>query len=51
LRRVGDALALGTGAQLEESLSYSLVHDDQGVLWKHGVLGGVEAILLLYNLL
>ena len=48
LRRVSDT---GVGAHLEESLSDSLVHDDQGVLWKHGILRGVEAILLLYNLL
>ena len=47
LRRVSDA---GVGAHLEESLSDSLVYDDQGVLREHRLLGRVEAVLLLHDL-
>lgn len=46
LRRVGDG---GVHTLLEESLSDSLVDDDQGVLWKARV-SGLELVLLLDNL-
>ena len=46
LRRVGNG---GVHSLLEESLSDSLVHDDQGVLWKARV-SGLELVLLLDNL-
>ena len=47
LRRVGDA---GINVHLEESLSDSLVHNDQGVLRELVLLGRVDAVLLLNDL-
>ena len=47
LRWIGNAT---WSTHLEESLSYSLVNDDESVLWKLLLLISIEAVLLLNNL-